>query len=197
MLKIGLTGGIASGKSTVCRLFSQHGVPIIDADIIARQLVKPQQQAYDEIVQTFGEDVCHSNGELNRQYLRQLIFSDDKAKKQLEIILHPRIRTQLIQQSNSQNAPYCLLIIPLLIENEMMDCVDRILVIDIDQSLQLSRLCKRDNIAVDDALLIINSQVSRQQRLACADDLITNNNSAEQLRKSVDNLHKKYLFDSK
>lgn len=197
MLKIGLTGGIASGKSTVCRLFSQHGVPIIDADIIARQLVEPNQQAYDEIVQTFGGQCCHSSGELNRQYLRQLIFSDDKAKKQLEIILHPRIRSQLIQQSNTQNSPYCLLVIPLLIENNMIDCVNRILVIDIDESLQLSRLFKRDNIAVDDALLIINSQVSRQRRLACADDLITNNNSVEQLRKSVDNLHKKYLSDGK
>jgi dephospho-CoA kinase len=197
MLKIGLTGGIASGKSTVCLLFSQLGVPIIDADIIARQLVEPNQQAYNEIVQTFGDQCCHTSGELNRQYLRKLIFSNDKAKEQLETILHPRIRSQLIQQSNTQSAPYCLLVIPLLIENDMIDCVDRILVIDIDESLQLNRLCERDNIAVKDALLIINKQVSRQQRLTFSDDLITNNNGTELLKKSVDNLHKKYLSDSK
>lgn len=193
MLKIGLTGGIASGKSTVCRLFAQHGIPIIDADIIARQLVEPKQEAYDEIVQLFGQCSCQPNGELNRHYLRQLIFSNNQAKQQLEAILHPRIRQQLIQQSNAQNAPYCILDIPLLIESNMMEYVDRILVIDIDLPLQLSRLCSRDNITVKDAQLIINKQASRQQRLACADDVVSNNNDPKQLKNAIDNLHKKYL----
>lgn len=193
MLKIGLTGGIASGKSTVCRLFAQHGIPIIDADIIARQLVEPQQEAYSEIIQSFGNEVCLSNGELNRQYLRKLIFSDDKAKQQLEMILHPRIRLQLFEQSNSFNTPYCILAIPLLIESEMRNLVDRILLIDIDLSLQLTRLCERDNMTLDDAQLIIDSQVSRQLRLACADDIITNNNEVQNLTQHVDDLHKKYL----
>lgn len=193
MLKIGLTGGIASGKSTVCRLFSQYGIPIIDADVIARQLVEPKQEAYHEIVRTFGNDVCLPNGQINRQYLRKLIFSDDGAKHQLEMILHPRIRLQLFQRSHALNTPYCILAIPLLIEAEMMELVDRVLLIDIDLALQLTRLCERDNILVDDAQLIINSQVSRQQRLACADDVITNNNGTENLKKQVANLHKKYL----
>ncbi len=193
MLKIGLTGGIASGKSTVCRLFAQYGVPIIDADIIARQLVEPKQEAYNEIVRTFGDTTCLPNGELNRQYLRQLIFSDDKAKQRLEMILHPRIRMQLIQQSTALNAPYCILAIPLLVEANMAGLVDRVLVIDIDLSLQLSRLCERDNMPVHDAQLIISSQVNRQQRLACADDVIANNNGPENLKKQVDKLHKKYL----
>lgn len=193
MLKIGLTGGIASGKSTVCRLFSQYGIPIIDADVIARQLVEPKQEAYHEIVRTFGNDVCLPNGQINRQYLRKLIFSDDSAKHQLEMILHPRIRLQLFQRSHALNTPYCILAIPLLIEAEMMELVDRVLLIDIDLALQLTRLCERDNILVDDAQLIINSQVSRQQRLACADDVITNNNGTENLKKQVANLHKKYL----
>lgn len=197
MFKIGLTGGIASGKSTVCQLFAQYGIPIIDADIIARQLVEPKQEAYDEIVSIFGEDARHTDGQLNRQYLRQVIFSDAKAKQQLEAILHPRIRQQLIQQSNNLNAPYCILDIPLLIESNMKECVDRILVIDVDLSLQLSRLCKRDKITTDDAQLIINSQVSRQQRLAYADDVISNDNSLEKLTLSVENLHKKYLSLSK
>lgn len=193
MLKIGLTGGIASGKSTVCRLFAQYGTPIIDADIIARQLVEPKQEAYNEIIHTFGDDICLPNGKLNRQHIRQLIFSDDNAKQRLEMILHPRIRMQLIQQSTALNTPYCILAIPLLVEANMAGLVDRVLVIDIDLSLQLARLCERDNLPVDDAQLIINSQVSRQQRLACADDVIANNTSPETLKKQVDFLHKKYL----
>jgi dephospho-CoA kinase len=193
MLKIGLTGGIASGKSTVCRIFSQYGIPIIDADVIARQLVEPKQEAYNEIVLTFGGDICLPNGELNRQYLRKLIFSDDKAKHQLEMILHPRIRLQLFLRSDALNTPYCILAIPLLIEAQMTELVDRVLLIDIDLALQLTRLCERDNIPLDDAQLMINSQVNRQQRLACADDIIANNNGAENLNKQVDKLHKRYL----
>jgi len=193
MLKIGLTGGIASGKSTVCRLFAQLGTPIIDADIIARQLVEPRQEAYNEIIDIFGQDICLPNGELNRQYLRQLIFSDDGAKQQLEMILHPRIRLQLFQQSQALNTQYCILAIPLLVESKMIDLVDRILLIDIDLSLQLMRLCERDNMTVGDAQLIINSQLNRQQRLDCTDDIIFNNKSSESLIKIVDNLHAKYL----
>tara|TARA_R110002049_G_scaffold220777_4_gene392332 strand:+ start:537 stop:1172 length:636 start_codon:yes stop_codon:yes gene_type:complete len=193
MLKIGLTGGIASGKSTVCQLFSQHGVPVIDADVIAKQLVEPQQEAYFEIIRIFGEDICLPNGELNRQYLRKLIFSDDTAKQQLEKILHPRIRLQLFQRSNALSTPYCILAIPLLIEAEMAELVDRVLLIDIDLSLQLTRLCERDNIPVNDAQLIINSQASRQQRLAYADDVISNNSSTITLEERVKNLHQKYL----
>tara|TARA_R110002050_G_scaffold9504_1_gene32878 strand:- start:18130 stop:18765 length:636 start_codon:yes stop_codon:yes gene_type:complete len=193
MLKIGLTGGIASGKSTVCRLFAQYDIPIIDADVIARQLVEPQQAAYKEIIRTFGHQICLSNGELNRQHLRQLIFSDDKAKQQLELILHPRIRMQLLQQSNALHSPYCILAVPLLIEANMTQLVDRVLLIDIDLPLQLTRLCERDNITVDDAQLMINSQTSRQQRLVAADDIITNNNGLDNIKKNVENLHNKYL----
>jgi len=197
MLKIGLTGGIASGKSTVCQLFSKYGIPIIDADIIARQLVEPDQTAYNEIINVFGTQACLSNGELDRQYLRQLIFSDDGAKQQLEAILHPRIRQQLIQQSDIQHSAYCILAIPLLIESNMTSLVDRVLVIDIDETHQLNRLCKRDAISAPDAQLIINSQASRQQRLANADDIISNNHSAQQLEEIVANLHNKYLSLSK
>lgn len=193
MFKIGLTGGIASGKSTVCQLFAQHGIPIIDADIIAKQLVEPKQAAYNEIIQTFGEHSCLENGQLNRHYLRQLIFSDSKAKQQLETILHPRIRQQLFQQSNAKDSPYCILAIPLLIEANMTPLVDRVLVIDIDLASQLHRLCERDNVSTDEARLIINSQVSREQRLSYADDIILNNDTPEQLTKQVNNLHEKYL----
>jgi len=192
MLKIGLTGGIASGKSTICQLFSHYDVPIIDADIIARQLVEPGQIAFDEIVHTFGPEIVQADGTLNRRSLRKFIFSDAKAKAQLEHILHPKISQQLQQQSDALKSPYCILAIPLLIESKLQDSVDRILVIDLSPVLQLERLCQRDNISLSDAQLIINSQCSREQRLAFADDLISNNHSFTDLKKIIFNLDQKY-----
>jgi len=192
MLKIGLTGGIATGKSTICRLFSKHDVPIIDADIIARQLVEPGQIALHEIVHTFGADIVQKNGRLNRPALRQLIFSNSEAKKQLEAILHPKISQQLQQQSNELSSAYCILAIPLLIESNLQQSVDRILVIDSSIELQLERLCQRDNLSPADAQLMINSQCSREQRLEFADDIITNNHSLNDLEKIIFNLNQKY-----
>jgi dephospho-CoA kinase len=193
MLKVGLTGGIASGKSTVAELFSQYGIPVIDADLIARKLVKPDQDAFEEIVQTFGNQVLDINGSLNRQILRQLIFSDIVAKQKLEAILHPRIRQQLLQQSQACNAIYCILAIPLLLEANMTDLVDRVLVIDLEPTLQLERLCQRDNIPEKKAQDIIDIQCDRQQRLAIGDDVIINNNSIDVLKQRVDRLHQYYL----
>ncbi len=193
MLKIGLTGGIASGKSTVCQLFSQYDIAIIDADIIARELVEPNQIAYQQIIATFGADIIQQDGYLNRLGLRQLIFADSAAKQQLENILHPKIRQQLTLQSQQCSSPYCILVIPLLIEAKMQDLVDRILVIDLTPEQQLTRLCQRDNISEDDAQLMINSQSGLKQRLAVADDVIHNNNATNMLDKLVFQLHKKYL----
>lgn len=192
MLKVGLTGGIASGKSTICELFSQHNIPIIDADIIAQELVKPNQTALKEVIQLFGNDILLNNGELDRKQLRQRIFSNSVDKQQLEALLHPRIRQQLIQQSNQVNAPYCILAIPLLIEANMFDIVDLVLVIDSEQEQQVKRVCRRDNISSADAQAIISSQATREQRLSIADDIISNNHSLESLTLLVDELHKKY-----
>ena len=192
MLKIGLTGGIASGKSTVCDLFSQHNIPIIDADVIAKELVEPNQAALKEIVALFGDDILLNNGTLDRKQLRQLIFSDPEAKRQLEDILHPRIRQQLIQQSSRLSAPYCILVIPLLLEANMLDLVDRVIVVDTDETQQIKRICQRDNISSIDAQAIISSQATIKQRLAIADDIISNNTSIESLALLVDKLHKKY-----
>lgn len=192
MLKIGLTGGIASGKSTVAQLFEHYDIPIIDADIIARQLVKPKQAAFDEIVQLFGQHIVQADGTLNRKSLRQLIFSDNAAKQQLEHILHPKIRQQFIQQSNQQRAPYCIVVIPLLVEANMKDIVDRVLVVDLEPKQQFKRLCERDDISQHDAQLIINNQCNRQQRLDVADDVINNNSSPEHLSQTVTKLHQKY-----
>ena len=192
MFKVGLTGGIASGKSTICQLFSQHNIPIIDADIIARKLVEPNKDAFKEIVQLFGKEILQNDGTLNRKQLRQLIFSNKKSKQQLESILHPRIRQQLLQQSEQQNANYCILVIPLLVEANMSDLVDHIVVVDIEEEQQLKRLCLRDNISLSDAQSIIKSQSSREERLAIADDVIANNNSTESLSQVINELHKKY-----
>lgn len=194
MLKIGLTGGIASGKSTICDLFSRHSIPIIDADIIARELVEPDKEAYIEIVQLFGSDILQKNNTLNRRKLRKLIFSDPIAKTQLEAILHPKVRQQLQEQSQSaqQSAPYCILAIPLLLEVNMTDLVDLIIVIDVDKQQQTHRLCLRDNLSETEAHLIINSQSKRQERLSIADDIIHNNDSIDSLRITIKQLHKKY-----
>mgnify|MGYP000075881967 CR=1 FL=1 len=193
MLKIGLTGGIASGKSTACQLFSALGIEIIDADIIARELVEPNQPCLKQIIQTFGKQVLLANGALDRAQLRQLIFSNKGAKQQLEGILHPNIRKQLIKQSEKVVSPYCILSIPLLIEANMIPLVDRVLVVDIAPEEQLQRVCQRDNISTSQAKAIISSQSSASQRKSLANDIIDNNKSPESLDLVVTQLHKKYL----
>ncbi len=192
MLKIGLTGGIASGKSTICQLFSDLNVPIIDADIIARQLVEPQQSSFAKIVALFGTEILLDDGTLNRSLLRKRIFSDPLAKKELEKILHPKISQQLQLQSDALNSSYCILAIPLLIESKLQDSVDRILVIDITLQQQLERLCKRDNISQEEAQLIIDSQCNREERLAFSDDIIVNNQPIHKLNNIVFNLDQTY-----
>lgn len=193
MLKVGLTGGIASGKSTVSQLFSTLGVDIIDADLIAHQLVEPGQPCLEKIIQTFSKKILLNNGELDRQQLRQVIFSDLEAKQQLEAILHPIIRQQLITQSDNSSSTYCILSVPLLIEAKMTSLVNRVLVIEIDADEQLKRLCQRDNISDSHAVDILAAQSSSEQRSSVADDTIINNNSLEKLNVVVESLHKKYL----
>ncbi len=191
-LKIGLTGGIGSGKSTVCALFADYSIPIIDADIIARQLVEPGAPALDEIVRQFGAEILN-NGALNRKKLGKIIFSDADKKARLEAILHPAIQQQLIQQAGSQQSPYCILAIPLLLETGMKDLVDRILVIDCPLELQFERVKRRDGLSDEQIKRIIASQISREERLSQADDVIDNSKSAIELAEQVKNLHNLYL----
>jgi len=192
MLKIGLTGGIASGKSTICNLFSYYNVSIIDADIIARELVELGQPALTEIQTSFGPEIIQTDGTLDRKKLRNLIFSDSKAKQQLEEILHPKIKQQLLIQSNHAQGNYCILAIPLLIESNWQQCVDRILVVDIEPKLQIKRLCLRDNMTPIQAKFMIDSQSSRKERLHFADDVISNNLTPTSLLNIVHQLDKKY-----
>jgi dephospho-CoA kinase len=193
MFKIGLTGGIASGKSTACRLFSQLGITIIDADDIARELVEIDRPCYLDIINAFGPTFILNNRQLDRAKLRHFIFSDLAAKQQLEAILHPPIRQQLVERSQVVQSPYCILAVPLLIEAKMTDCVDRILVIDTTPKNQLDRLCQRDHIPLTLANNMVSQQSKHQQRLALADDVISNDSTIQNLEKSVYQHHEKYL----
>jgi dephospho-CoA kinase len=191
-LKIGLTGAIASGKTTVSQLFAKLGVPIIDADVIAHQLVEPGQQALNEIRKVFGPEMIDHDNKLNRAKLRQQIFADTKKRQQLEAILHPRIKKIMQTKAAQTEGPYCILSIPLLVETQQIDLVDRILVVDCSPELQRQRLLKRDKLSSEEIERIINAQASREARLAIADDVIYNNSNLENLQKQVLSLHKIY-----
>lgn len=193
MLKIGLTGGIASGKSAACQIFREQGVPIIDADVIAHDIVKPGSHCYQQIVEFFGSDILQADRQLNRQLLRTRVFSDPVSKTKLESILHPIIRQELIEKSQHVEAAYCILVIPLLIEAKMTDLVDRVLVIDIKTELQIARLCLRDRLSEQEARNILSQQSSRSNRLACADDVISNDTSLENFSKAIIKQHHKYI----
>jgi dephospho-CoA kinase len=193
MLKVGLTGGIGCGKSTVARLFNNLNIPVLDADEIAHRLVDAGQPALALISQEFGPDILSPDGSLNRKNLRDLIFSDLKQKKKLESILHPLIYKTLQTELKQLVAPYCILSIPLLFETNMMQLVDRVLVIDCPLETQIERVKTRDNLTVETIQSIINSQLSRTIRKAKADDLIDNSGADYGLAEQVKKLHNLYL----
>jgi dephospho-CoA kinase len=193
MLRVGLTGGIGSGKSTAAALFAGHGAPVIDADEIARQLVTPEQPAYEQVLKTFGRDIVGPSGKLDRDRLRRIVFSDPGHRKRLEAILHPLVRGEIQQQTQRLQAPYCIIVIPLLIEANQRDLVDRVLVIDIDEALQLQRVTARSQLTADEIRKIIGAQLSRSERLRHADDVIINSMGLGELRANVEALHERYL----
>lgn len=193
MLVVGLTGGIGSGKSTVANLFAKHGVPIIDADVIAREITTPNHPAFVSIIQHFGKDVVLQNGSLNRAKLRQLIFSQPEQKLWLEKLLHPLIRDEIANQITTLTTPYCIAVIPLLLEAEVYSFIDRILVVDTTTTEQLKRTLLRDNVTEAEAQAILQSQTNREARLAKAHDIITNNGTLDDLIPQVNKLHEMYL----
>ncbi len=193
MLKIGLTGGIGSGKSTVARLFERLGVEVIDADRIARELVEPGCPALEAIEDAFGPEILKPSGQLDRAKLRQKIFSDPKARKALETILHPRIFADMSLRADLCQAPYCILAIPLLVETGAQDQVDRVLVVDCPEQLQIERIKLRDRLPEDLIRQILASQASRQERLAVADEVIVNAEDLSKLEQQVEELHRFYL----
>jgi dephospho-CoA kinase len=193
VLRIALTGGIGSGKTTVSSIFEKLGVPIIDSDIISRDLVKPGQPCLTKIINEFGNEILTEQNTLDREKLRSIIFDDDVAKSNLESILHPSIYKELDSQISKINYPYCLVVVPLLIETNAMKHFDRILVIDTDKDLQVKRTQKRDNSSEIEVKKIIDSQISREQRLKYADDIIENTLTIEELNETVKQLHTKYI----
>jgi dephospho-CoA kinase len=192
-LRIGLTGGIASGKSTVAQRFKELGVPVIDADEAARAVVAPGEPGLAEVVRRFGSGVLAENGELDRRSLRRLIFKDPGSRRDLEGILHPLIRARMDQCASAAAGAYIVLAIPLLIESGSLDRVDRILVIDVDEAVQLQRVMDRDGGPLEQAQAILASQASRTARLAAADDVLLNDGTVADLRLAVDRLHARYL----
>ena len=191
-LVVGLTGGIGSGKTTVANGFSALGVPVIDADLLARELVEPGQTALDEIISTFGTEAVTADGQLDRDYMRQRIFSDPDQKSRLEAILHPKIRQRIRALLADIRTPYCIVVIPLLLETRQTDLVDRILVIDSPEKEQLKRVAARDGLSDNAIMAIIKSQIDRNTRLAAADDIIVNDQDVNELTGRILKLHRHY-----
>lgn len=194
MLKVGLTGGIGSGKSTVAKGLQSKGITLVDADQIAREVVQPGEEALDEIANTFGREVIQADGNLDRSALKQRIFSDPSAKKQLEAILHPRIRQRIIERVNSAvDTPYVVADIPLLVESKYPEHFDRVIVVDCTETQQIERVKARDDMSDEQIQRIMDSQATRQERLAAATDVIDNTGDIKSLKMQIEKLHDKLL----
>jgi len=196
-LRIGLTGGIASGKSIVADMFADLGVPVIDTDRIARQVVEPGQPGLQAVVRRFGTNLLTREGTLDRRRLRNLVFDDADQRRALEDILHPLIRARTEEQAAAAGGPYQLLVIPLLVETGFPIPVDRVLVVDCPEKQQRSRLLSRDGETPARIDRILAAQAGRQERLAAADDIIENTGTLEQTRRQVEDLHARYLERAK
>jgi len=192
-LRIGLTGGIASGKSTVTQRFAELGIPVIDADVASRTVVEPGKPGLAQVVERFGAGVL-ADGRLDRRALRNLIFEDSSLRQALDSILHPLIRAEMEREAAQAQGPYVVMAIPLLVEGgSSAKRVDRVLVVDADETLQIQRLRARDGSSEDQARAILASQASRAARLRMADDVLLNSGTVAELRQSVDRLHEQYL----
>ncbi|MFM2640568.1 dephospho-CoA kinase [Vibrio chagasii] len=191
---IGLSGGIASGKTTVANLFNEHfGIDIVDADIVAREVVALGSDGLKQIAAHFGETILLEDGTLNRSKLRELIFSDPEQKQWLNDLLHPMIRDKIDSDLSKVTSPYGLLVAPLLVENQMQGMTDRVLIVDVPIEVQIERTMNRDNVSREQVASILKSQASREQRLAVADDVIKNHTKNQELLPQITDLHKKYL----
>lgn len=193
MKAFAITGGIASGKSAACARFAELGAEVIDADHVSRDLVQPGTEGLAEVVAAFGAGMLNADGSLDRRKMREHVFANPTARKQLEAILHPRVRVELRRRALLSQAPYVLLAIPLLVETGHYDWVSGIIVVDVSVETQIARLIQRDR--VDDALArqMLAAQVSREARLAMADYVLDNNGTLAQLRIQVDALHQRLL----
>jgi dephospho-CoA kinase len=191
--RVGLTGGIASGKSTAAKFFGALGVPIIDTDQVARDVVEPGQPPLERLVERFGPTILTPDGHLDRPALRNIVFSDPKARADLEALTHPAIGAAVEARSAIAGGPYQVLVIPLLVEKSLGSQVDRVLVVDCEEELQIKRLQARDGSTLEQARAILNAQASRTARLKAAHDVIKNDGDMSAVRDQVSELHARYL----
>jgi len=194
MLVVGLTGGIAAGKSTATAFFERQGVPVIDADEVARDVVAPGTPGLGEVVAAFGTGVLTAEGALDRRGLRDRVFADPNERARLEAILHPLIRAEIRRQLDSVDAAYCVLAVPLLVESPaLLALVDRVLVIDVSRETQVTRLMQRDGMTLAQCEAMLSAQATRQRRLEAADDVVDNAGDINALQSQLERLHKRYL----
>ena len=193
-IKIGLTGGIASGKTTVSDFFKQFGTKVIDADVISHHVTKPDGTAFQEIISSFGSSVLDENGLIDRKKMRKIIFDDASKKEMLERIIHPKVREEMFNLASQSNDHYLIVSVPLLVETGMNEMMDRTLVVDCSEETQIERLMHRDKITLGEAKSILRNQTNRSTRLKAADDLIVNekNVTLNELEKEVLELNKRY-----
>lgn len=195
-LVIGITGGIGSGKTTVADLFAALGVPVIDADELARQVVMPGQAAYEAIVEQFGNAILMESGELDRRRLREHAFSDPAVRIRLEEIVHPRVYDEVEKQLEKLETPYAIVVVPLLIESGGQQLVDRVLVVDTSQETQIERTTRRDGTTRETIKKMMAAQLERGARLSKADDVIENDSTVQALKDTVAKLHRRYLDEA-
>jgi len=192
MLRIGITGGIGSGKSTVADSFARLGIPVIDSDVIARSLLNPGTHSYAETIRIFGKDILKNNL-IDREKLRKKIFSDKESRNRLEQLLHPQVRKIILEETGKINAPYCIIVVPLLIEAGFLDLVDRVLVVNTNNSTRIDRIQARDAMSTEEINNIIQSQSTTSEKLGYANDVVDNNGDQEMVKRQVEELHGKYL----
>lgn len=194
MYVVAITGGIGSGKTTIANQFAELGIDVVDADVIAREVVEPGAPALAAIAAHFGPDVITPDGQLARRGLRERVFSDPDAKAWLNALLHPLIRQEMLRRCAAARSPYCLLVVPLLVENKLTGLANRVLVIDVDEATQIERTCRRDGVSWAQAQAILAAQASRAERLAAADDVLDNKNGApETIKPRILALHETYM----
>ena len=192
-LYIGLSGGIASGKTIVSDEFSSLGADIIDTDIIARELIFPGSETLNEIISVFGENVIQDDGNLNRKLMRQIIFSEKDKKITLEKIMHPKIQNEVKLKIQSASGQYQIIVVPLLLQSPILDFIHRVLIIDCNEKIQINRLMNRDNISEELAKKMIENQSKREERLAIADDVILNEGHLKEIKHEVKKLNDFYI----
>ena len=193
-LKIGLTGGVASGKTTVSDFFKGLGIPVIDADVISHEVTQPDGSAFEEIISSFGSNILDENGLIDRKKMRAIIFDDASKKEMLERIIHPKVREEMFNSVAQSNDHYLIVSVPLLVETGMNKMMDRTLVVDCSEETQIERLMHRDKITLNEAKSVLRNQINRSNRLKAADDLIVNekNVTLNELEKEVLELNRRY-----